>query len=151
MRSTLPRARLERISRAILRQFRVSVVNIDPEGRQGLMDWKTCKNIAPSHKIAEAVCDIAHRWVIYIGAFCIDDQGRRYMKSTEIAPDGMYKSDSLAEVLEHCYRELLAGCNPNHKIGSGWIAVPGGKGLDEDQAYRVFDACGAWPERRAVA
>lgn len=151
MKSTLPRARLEKVSRAILRQLRVSVVNIDPEGRQGLVDWKTCKNISPSHKIAEAVCDIAHRWVIYIGAFCIDDQGNRYMKSTEIAPDGMYKSDSLAEVLEHCYRELLAGCNPNHKIGSGWIAVPGGKGLDEGQAYRVFDACGAWPERRAAA
>ncbi len=151
MKSTLPRARLEKVSRAILRQFRVSVVNIDPEGRQGLVDWRTCKNIAPSRKIAEAVCDISHRWVIYIAAFCIDDQGNRYMKSTEIAPDGMYKSDSLAEVLEHCYRELLAGCNPNHKIGSGWIAVPGGKGLDEDQAYRVFDACGAWPERRAAA
>lgn len=151
MKSTLPRARLEKVSRAILRQFRVSVVNIDPEGRQGLVDWKTCTNIAPSHKIAEAVCDISHRWVIYIGAFCIDDQGNRYMKSTEIAPDGMYKSDSLAEVLEHCYRELLASCNPNHKIGSGWIAVPGGKGLDEDQAYRVFDACGAWPQSRAAA
>lgn len=151
MKSHLPRARLERVSRAILRQFRVSVVNIDPEGRQGLVDWKTCKNIAPSRQIADAVCDIAHRWVIYIGAFCIDDQGNRYMKSTEIAPDGIYKSDSLADVLEHCYRELIAGCNPRHLIGSGWIAVPGGKGLDEDQAYRVFDACGAWTAQQAAA
>lgn len=146
----IPRARFERVSRAILRQFRVAVVNIDPEGRQGLVDWKTAKNIAPTPKIATAVCDLAHRWVIYIGAFCVDDQGNRYMRSTEIAPEGIYRSDSLAEVLEHCYRELLSGCNPNHKIGSGWIAVPGGKGLDEDQAYRVFDACGAWRLNQAA-
>lgn len=150
MKSHLPRARLERVSRAILRQFRVSVVNIDPEGRQGLVDWKTCKNIAPSRQIADAVCDIAHRWVIYIGAFCIDDQGNRYMKSIEIAPDGIYRSDSLAEVLEHCYRELLAGCNPNHLIGSGWIAMPGGTSLDEAQAARIFDACGGWPVKQAA-
>ena len=150
MKSHPPRARLERVSRAILRQFRVSVVNIDPEGRQGLVDWKTCKNIAPSRQIADAVCDIAHRWVIYIGAFCIDDQGNRYMKSIEIAPDGIYRSDSLAEVLEHCYRELLAGCNPNHLIGSGWIAMPGGTSLDEAQAARIFDACGGWPVKQAA-
>ena len=150
MKSHLPRARLERVSRAILRQFRVSVVNIEPEGRQGLVDWKTCKNIAPSRQIADAVCDIAHRWVIYIGAFCIDDQGNRYMKSIEIAPDGIYRSDSLAEVLEHCYRELLAGCNPNHLIGSGWIAMPGGTSLDEAQAARIFDACGGWPVKQAA-
>lgn len=150
MRSTLPRARLEKVSRAILRQFRVSVVNIDPEGRQGLVDWKTCKNIAPSRQIGEAVCNISHRWVIYIGAFCIDAKGQRYLKSTEIAPDGIYKSDSLAEVLEHCYRELLNGCNPNHRIGSGWIAIPGGTSLDEEQAFRIFEACGAWQMKAAA-
>jgi hypothetical protein len=150
MKSHLPRARLEKVSRAILRQFRVSVVNIDPEGRQGLIDWKTCKNISPSPKIAEAVCDISHRWVIYIGAFCIDAQGQRYMKSTEIAPDGIYKSDHLADVLEHCYRDLLAGCNPNQLIGSGWIATPGGASLDEDQAFKVFEACGAWQMKQAA-
>ncbi|WP_434456546.1 hypothetical protein JQR85_13735 [Stutzerimonas urumqiensis] len=150
MKRNLPLARLERLSRAIVRQFRVAVVNIDPEGRQGLVDWKTCKNIAPSRQIAEAVCDIAHRWVIYIGAFCVDHQGRRYLKSTEIAPVGIYKSDSLAGVLEEHYRALVAGCNPQHIVGSGWIANPGGISLDEEQAYRIFDACGAWHIKEAA-
>ncbi|WP_312141279.1 hypothetical protein [Stutzerimonas nitrititolerans] len=147
----IPRARFERVSRAILRQFRVAVVNIDPEGRQGLVDWKTAKNIAPTPKIATAVCDLAHRWVIYIGAFCVDDQGSRYIKAVEIAPNGIYRTDSLAGVLEEHYRALVKGCNPSHIIGSGWIANPGGASLDEEQAYRVFEACGAWEARLAEA
>ncbi|WP_312911020.1 hypothetical protein [Stutzerimonas nitrititolerans] len=140
----IPRARRDRVSRAILRQFRVAVVNIDPEGRQGLIDWKTAKNIPPSQKIAEAVCDIAHRWVIYFGAFCLDDQGNRYIKAAEIEPQGIYKSDSLAGVIEEHYCALVKDCNPSHIIGSGWIANPGGVSLDEEQAYRIFEACGAW-------
>lgn len=151
MKSTIPRARLERFSRAILRQFRLSVVNVESANRQYLVDWRTTRSVKASPQIMSALCDISHRWVIYIGAFCIDDQGSRYMKSTEIAPDGIYRSESLAEVLEHCYRELIAGCNPRHLIGSGWIATPGGGSMDEDQAYRIFDACEGWGFRQTAA
>lgn len=150
MRHNIPRARLERFSRAILRQHRISVVNVESADRQYLVDWRSARTVAASPQIMSALCDISHRWVIYIGAFCIDASGQRYMKSTEIAPDGIYRSDSLAEVLEHCYRELLAGCNPNQLIGSGWIATPGGASLDEEQAFRIFEACGAWPVKQAA-
>lgn len=151
MKRNLPRARLERVSRAIVRQFRLAVVNIDPAGRQGLIDWKTAKNIAPGPLIAEAVCDIAHKWVIYLAAFCIDAKGQQYIKATEIEPQGIYKSDSLAGVLEEHYRELVAGCNPNHLVGSGWIANPGGTSLSEEQAARIFEACGAWQAHEVAA
>lgn len=144
MKSTIPRARIERFSRAILRQHRISVVNVESADRQYLVDWRSTRQIKASPKIMSALCDISHRWVIYIGAFCIDASGKRYMKSTEIAPDGIYRSESLAEVLEHCYRELIAGCNPNQLVGSGWIATPGGDSMDEEQAFRIFEACGGW-------
>lgn len=146
-----PRARVERFSRAILRQYRVAVVNVDPSGRQGMVDYGTCKSIPPGQRIADAVCDIAHPWVIYFGALCIDQFGRRYIKAAEIAPQGIYKSDSLADVIEEHYRALIDSCNPAHIVGSGWIANPSGASLDEEQAARIFDAVGAWPADKEAA
>jgi hypothetical protein len=145
------RTRLERFSRSVLRQYRVAVVNIDPAGRQGLIDYGTAKNIAPGRHVADAVCDIAHPWVIYIGAFCVDQNGQRYIKATEIAPQGIYRSDALADVMEEHYRALLDTCNPAHVIGSGWIANPNGVSLTEEQADRIFEACGAWSQKEKAA
>lgn len=145
------RARLERCSRAVLAQHRVCVVNLDPSHRQGLVDWLTTKNIKHGRQVADAICDIAHPWVIYIGAFCIDQNGRRYIKAAEIAPQGIYRSDSLSGVIEEHYRALLDTCNPAHLIGSGWIANPSGVSLDEEQADRIFSACGAWHQNEEAA
>lgn len=144
-------ARLERFSRSVLRQYRVAVVNIDPAGRQGLIDYGTAKNIAPGRHIADAVCDIAHPWVIYIGAFCIDQSGQRYVKAVEVAPQGIYRSDDLKNVIEENYRALIGECNPKHLIGSGWIANPNDVSLSEEQADRIFEACGAWKQQKEVA
>lgn len=146
-----PRARIERFYRAILRQFRVAVVNIDPAGWQGMIDRGTLKSVASGRQIAEAVCDVAHEWVIYLGAFCVDQNGRQYIKPVEIAPQGVYKSDSLAGVIEEHYRALLDTCNPAHVVGSGWIANPAGVSLDDEQAAAIFEACGAWAQQQEVA
>lgn len=146
-----PQARIERFSRAVLRQYRVAVVNIDPHGGQGLIDWKTCKNVKPGRQVAEAIHDLAHPWVIYIGAFCIDQNGSRYIKASEVAPNGIYKAGHLSGVIEEYYRALLDTCNPTHVVGSGWIANPSGVSLDEEQAARIFEACGAWQQQEAAA
>lgn len=144
-------ARLERFSRSVLRQYRVAVVNIDPAGRQGLIDYVTAKNIAPGRRVADAVCDIAHPWVIYIGAFCVDQNGQRYVKAVEVAPQGIYRSDDLKDVIEENYRALIGECNPKHLIGSGWIANPNGVSLSEEQADQIFEACGAWKQQKEAA
>ena len=141
-----PHARVERFSRAILRQFRVAVVNIDPSGRQGMVNWKNCKNIPPSRRIADAVCDYAHHWTIYLAGLCIDQHGQRYYKALEIAPQGIYKTEHLTEVIEQTYRAQLATCNPQHLVASGWIAIPDDVSMTEQQAAAVFEACGAWDQ-----
>ena len=50
-------ARMGRALGAILRSNSVAVVNLDPSGRQGMVNWKNCKNIPPSRRIADAVPD----------------------------------------------------------------------------------------------
>lgn len=141
------RLRVERACRALLNSNHVAVVNIDPSGRQGLVNWKNCKSIRPSRHMASAVCDHAHNWVIYLSALCVGAPGERYIKSSEAAPLGIYRAEHLTEVIEHQYKNLLASCNPQHVVGSGWIAIPSNVSLDEDQAARIFDAVGAWPAR----
>ena len=144
------RARLARTCRATLRSNNVAVVNIDPSGRQGLVNWKNAKSIAPGRAIADAVCDFAHPWCIYISALCIDQFGQRYIKSIEAAPQGVYLAAQLTDVIEACYREHIAGCNPNHLVASAWIAIPNSITLDEAQAAHIYDAAGAWPTKEAA-
>lgn len=144
------RARIERSCRSLVRTNHVAVVNIDPSGRQGMINYKSLKNIAPG-KIGQAVCEIPHRWTIYLSALCDDHAGNRYLKSIEIAPDGMYLSDHLEEVIEHCYREIRDSANPMHMVASGWIAIPDVVSLDEAQAYAIFTAAGAWNQVKIAA
>ncbi|AMO78069.1 hypothetical protein [Pseudomonas citronellolis] len=145
------RHRMERSCRALLRSNHVAVVNLDPSGRQGMVNWKNCKSIPPGRQIADAICDIAHRWTIYISAFCIDQRGQRYIKSVEIAPQGIYLAAHLTDAIEATYKALVDECNPNHLVASGWIAIPSAVSLDEDQAARVFDAVGAWDQQMVAA
>ncbi|WP_313629516.1 hypothetical protein [Pseudomonas sp.] len=136
-------ARIARSCRSLLASNHVAVVNIDPSGRQGMINYKSLKNIAPG-KIGQAVCGIPHRWTIYMSAMCIDARGDRYSKSLELAPDGVYLSDHLEDVIEHCYMKLRAEANQSQMVASGWIAIPDTLSLDEEHAARIFEAVGAW-------
>lgn len=144
------RARLNRSCRALLNSNNVAVVNIDPSGRQGLINWKNAKSIATGRAIADAICDIAHHWCIYVSALCIDQRGQRYIKSLEVAPQGMYLAEQLTDVIEAYYLDVIDGCNPLHVVGSGWIAIPNNVSLEEAQAANIFNAVGAWPPLEAA-
>lgn len=141
--------RLQRSCRALVRTNHTAVINIDPAGGQHLVNWKTGRLIK-SRPMVDAVCDFAHPWCIYISALCIDDFGKRYIKSIEAVPQGVYLSGQLTDVIETCYRGHLAGCNPRHLVASAWIAIPNSVSLDEAQAARLYDALAAWPEAAAA-
>jgi hypothetical protein len=143
------RARVERSCRSILATNHVCVVNIDPAGRQWMFNWKTCRVIR-SRQVVDAIFDVSHRWTIYIGCMCIDQAGAEYIKSVEVAPNGMYLAKQLTEVIEHYYTELRAGCNPKHLVAHGWIAIPSAMSLDEAQAAQLFTTAGAWNQAKAA-
>lgn len=128
----------------------MAVVNIDPSGRQGMVNWVNCKSIPPGQRIADAVCDIPHRWTIYLSVMCDAGAGGQYCKSVEIAPQGNYLAAHLTDVIEATYLDLKAECNPNHVVASGWIAIPADVSLTEEQAARVFNACGVWSQQKAA-
>ena len=140
-----PRARYERTCKSLLKAHGVAVYNIDPAHRQGLVNLKTGLPMRAGRHVADALCDIAHPWVIYISALCQDQSGQRYYKSVEIAPAGIYRNEQLEDVLREHYVELLDGCNSAHVVASGWIANPYGESLSEAQAARIFENVGAWP------
>lgn len=143
-------ARAERSCRALLNTNHVAVVNIDPSGLQVMINWKNGKQIRV-RQVADALCDIPHRWTIYIAGICQRQDGAQYIKSLDIRPDGIHLAGSLTEVVEHFYNELKADCNPNHRIGMGWLALPGVVELTEAQVSAVFAAIGAWNQVKAAA
>ena len=144
------RVRMERSLRSLLTTNHVAVVNIEPSGRQGVINWANCKSIPPGQRIANAVCDIPHRWTIYLSALCDAGSGGQYCKSVEIAPQGNYLAEHLTDAIEASYKDLIAECNPNHLVASGWIAIPADVSLTEQQAARVFSAVGAWEQLKAA-
>ena len=81
----------------------------------------------------------------------MDGPGSRYTKSVEIAPQGVYLAEHLTDAIETTYKTLLAECNPNHVVASGWIAIPAEVSLDEAYAARIFDAVGAWNQQKVAA
>lgn len=143
--------RMQRSLSAVLRTNHIAVVNIDPSGRQGMVNYKSCKNVPPGPRIAAAMCDYAHKWTIYVAGLCVDHKGERYVKAEEIAPQGIYLAAHLTEVIETTYRALLDTCNPQHLVASGWLAIPDDVSLDEAQAASVFEACGAWNQQKEIA
>ncbi|WP_085696313.1 hypothetical protein [Pseudomonas sp. B26(2017)] len=139
--------RLDRVAYSMIASHNAAVVAIDPSGRQVMIDWRKCRQIR-NVTIANALCDIPHRWTIYIAAFGINELGDRYMKSKEIQPVGMYRTDSLNDVIEHFYDELRDGSNPNHHVAMGWLAVPALVEIEESQASAVFEAAGVWRQQK---
>lgn len=144
------RTRIERACRALLSTNHVAVVNIDPSGQQVLVNWKNCSRIR-SRQIVDAVCDIPHRWTIYLSVMCVGTGGEQYCKSIEVAPLGNYLASHLTDVIEATYTDLRAQCNPQHVMASGWIAIPADLTLEEAQAAAVFEAVGAWRQQKAAA
>ncbi|WP_095143274.1 MULTISPECIES: hypothetical protein [unclassified Pseudomonas] len=143
------RVRVERSCRALLRSNHLAVVNIDPSGQQWMINWKN-RRIIRSRQIVDAIFDVPHRWTIYISGMCIDQAGGEYLKSVEIAPEGMYLASQLADAIEHYYTEVRDSCNPQHLIAYGWIAIPSAVSLDEEQAAKVFAAVGVWNQQIAA-
>ena len=143
------RARVERSCRALLRTNHTCIVNIDPSGKQSLFNVANSRRII-SHQIGSAIFEIAHRWTIYISCMCIDQAGAEYCKSVEVSPAGVHLASNISDVIEHFYVELRDSCNAQHLAASGWIAIPYETSLEEKQAAQLFEAAGAWNQRKAA-
>ncbi|WP_038995140.1 hypothetical protein [Pseudomonas putida] len=143
------RARQERTCRALVSANHAAVVNIDPSGQQVLMNWKNCRQICV-RQVVDAVCDIPHRWTIYLSVMCQKPSGEQYCKSVEVAPQGNYLASHLTDVIEATYTDLRAQANANQLVAAGWIAIPADITLDEAQAAKLFAAVGAWDQQKAA-
>lgn len=144
------RVQIERSMRALVNTHHASVVNIDPSGLQVMINWKNGRQIL-SRTVSDALCDIAHRWTIYIAGICVGSDGARYIKSISVRPDGIHMVEKLSDVLEHFYDEAKADCNANHLVGMGWLAVPGDKVVNEAELSSLLERVGAWRQEKVAA
>ncbi len=144
------RAQIDRSRRALVRTNHAAVVDVQPPDRQVMLNWKNYRQIT-SLPVANALCDLAHRWTIYMSVFCQQPDGSQYSKSTEFSPVGVHLVANLEQLMIEKHAELVAASNPNHMIGSGWLAIPDDVTLTEVEANRVFTAMGVWRQRAQAA
>lgn len=143
------RAQIDRARRALVRTNHAAVANVEPGDVQVMINWKTCKQIR-SRPVADALCDLAHIWTVYIAVFCQEPSGAQYSKGTEFTTAGMHLVANLEQLMIEKHAELCASANPKHVIGSGWLAIPDQTTLTEAQANAVFTVMGVWQRARAA-
>lgn len=145
-------ARMVRYSRAMLRSNHVAVLDIEASSLHTLVNWKNATLITSNARraLVDALCDIPHRWTIYLAGLHRPENAEPYMKSEELALDGIYLAESLIDVIEPRVQALRPKCNPNHFIGMAWIAMPYEATLTTAEASRIFDAFGAWRAKEAA-
>lgn len=141
------KVQIERSMRALLGTNYASVINIDPSGLQIMVHWKNRKQIL-SKKVADALCDIPHRWTIHIAGICVGQDGAQYIKPIEARPDGIHLVEKLSDVIEHFYNEVKSDCNPSHLVGMGWLAVPSVVPVSEAQLSALLASIGAWNQQK---
>lgn len=146
-------ARMVRYSRAMLRSNHIAVLDVEHLELHTLINWKSTKRITTNARTAlvDALCDIPHRWTIYLAGLHRPPVGEPYMKSEELALAEIYKAESLVDVIGPQSEALRATCNPNHLLGMAWIAMPYQATLTTAEASRIFEAFGAWHKNPEAA
>lgn len=143
------RAQIDRARRALVRTNHAAVANVEPGDIQVMVNWKTCRQIR-SVPVANALCDIAHRWTVYIAVFCQEPSGAQYSKAAEFTTSGMHLVANLEQLMIERHAEVCASANQKYVVGSGWIAIPDDVAITEAQANAVFTAMGVWQRARAA-
>ncbi|GFM73786.1 hypothetical protein PSCICL_47780 [Pseudomonas cichorii] len=143
------RVQIDRARRALVRTNHAAVVNVEPGDIQIMLNWKNCKQIC-SRPVADALCDLAHAWTVYIAVFCQEPGGVQYSKASEFTTKGAHLVANLEQLMINTHAEVCASANQKYVIGSGWIAIPDRISLTEAQANAVFSAMGVWRRARAA-
>ena len=146
-------ARLANYYRSMLRSNHVAVLDVEHLELQTIINWKNGTLVTSNSRVAlvEAITERPYCWTIYLAGLHRPDNAEPYMKSEELALDGIYRAESLIDVIEPRSIELQARCNPNHFVGMAWIAMPYQATLTTAEASRVFDAFGAWRAKSEAA
>lgn len=145
-------ARKARAVKAILRQHKCAVLNLDPvsnEGAmQGLVSLKNGYQVSCGEALRDAICRIPHRWTIVVAGFC-DNNGELYIKADEFDV-GPCLSEALTPYFHDRYTAIARECNPAHLIATGWLAIPeavldeGDEAVTTQQLDRIFSLYGVW-------
>ncbi|WP_447593615.1 hypothetical protein [Aquipseudomonas campi] len=143
------RARLERSAGALLRQNKACIVDASAPDIQVMLNYVNLRQIV-TRQVANALCDMAHHWTVYVSAIC-QNGSERWAKSVEYELAGIHVITKLPDLFEQPVNDVIASCNPKHVIGHAWIAIPDSVTLEEEHAHRIYEAVGAWSQVQQVS
>lgn len=142
------RARMQRAAGGLLRQHHACIVDASVPEVQVMLNYRNLRQVI-STTVANALCDFAHHWTVYVSAIC-QNGPERWAKSVEYELAGIHVITKLPDLFEQPVKDIVASCNPKHVIGHAWIAVPDSVTLDEEHAHRIYERVGAWTKPQQV-
>ncbi|MFI8608548.1 hypothetical protein ACIGFL_09520 [Pseudomonas sp. NPDC077649] len=143
------RARMERAAGALLRQNKACIVDASVPEVQVMLNYVNLRQIV-TRQVANALCDIAHHWTVYVSAIC-QNGNERWAKSVEYELAGIHVITNLRDLFEQPVKDVIASCNPKHVIGHAWIAIPDSVVIDEKHAHSIYERVGAWSPSQVSA
>lgn len=107
--------------------------------------YKPRMQIVPmSKQIFSLFSRFRYNWSVYIAAFGIDANGKKYMKSEQMNFKDPYFHAELTDVLNQYHSRLIAEFNPTQLLSVGWLATTYPYDFDEKQAFLLFEKIGAF-------
>lgn len=116
----------------------LAVVHVSGGDMAELYHLPSGQFLLASLDIDYALRHYAFAWSVYHAAFCVDQFGLHYHKPSARRAEHPATRDEIADELRDSLDTLLAGANPAHLRGYGWIACPAGHTPTMAQAEAIF-------------
>lgn len=137
--------RYDRYANALCHTNNLAVVHVWTDGNiSHLIDAKNKHRILVSQALYDMMRCTRFMWTIQMSAFCIDQNGTKYIKSDVMETKQRYTQYDLAAYLGEMHDKLLDSVNQAHLLGPGWIASPLGREFTEKEADEIFDMFNPW-------
>jgi hypothetical protein len=97
-----------------------------------------------------AITECTYKWTLYPTAACSYGD-EKYTKGAVISTQSRYYVKDLTEALQESFDDLKRNVNANHKVRTGFVALPRPEGLSEAQVESILDSIGIWEDDHARA
>ena len=143
-----PLKQLNMVAKHALKNIAVGFVT----GGRGclLVDLRNSRVSSASETTIRLISTLRHRWSVLIAVLGVDSHGKQYMKSEEVTVTEPCLQSELSNVLNIEHIALGKNFNKQHLVNYGWLATPYVKEWDEQEAFKILSALGAYTGREEL-
>lgn len=114
------------------------------EQKANFIDLRTKQLIAATPSMVSAANDVQHNWQVFVAVMLENQIGEQYIKIAECTPERRCYQVDMLERLNEAHIELIDSTKLADRVNTGWVAVPSGKELTEEQVTELLECLPCW-------